>query len=166
MIDEVVAYVRGEVRDWLEVADSEVIADGARALSSRDIAPGARITLLSAEPEAHYGSPELTSRRRQDAQTLVRLNLLLLISFEFESYETSLRHLSNTIRLFYERPVLSADHASSTNPFPADLGSLRVTQLSVGADFAALRNLWAAMGAPHSPSAVLRIEGLELQRTP
>ena len=124
MIHEALAYIRRELRDRLPVADSEVMIESARALAGQNNNLGAYITLVNVEEEPTLRNLPTVERiggalLRQEPP--VHLNLYLLFSFEFQTYETSLLHLSNTIGLFQEKRVYTAANASAGNPLPADV---------------------------------------------
>lgn len=167
MINDAMSYVRRELRDHLGVADEEVMIESARVLASADNAQGAYITLINLEEEPSLRNMPAVTRvgsvleRREPP---VHLNLYLLFSFEFMSYEASLLHLSNTIGLFQSKRVYRADNASAGNPFPAGLEKLVFEMHNMS--FEALNNLWGVMGGAYFPSVIYRVRLVRIQAAP
>ena len=164
MIHEALAYIRRELRDRLPVADAEVMIESARVLSGQNNAEGAYITLVNVEEEPalrNLPSVERLGGALLRQEPPVHLNLYLLFSFEFQTYETSLLHLSNTIGLFQEKRVYTADNAAPGNPFPAGLEKL-IFELH-NMNFEGLNNLWGVMGGAYYPSAVYRMRMVRIQ---
>jgi len=164
MIHEALAYVRRELRDRLPVADAEVMIESARVLANQNNAQGAYITLVNVEEEPALRNLPTVERiggvlQRQEPP--IHLNIYLLFSFEFQTYETSLLHLSNTIGLFQEKRVYTAATASVTNPFPAGLEKL-IFELH-NTNFEALNNLWGVMGGAYFPSVIYKVRMVRIQ---
>ena len=158
MIHETLEYIRREIRDRLPIADAEVMIESAHALSSQNNAKGAYITLVNVEEEPVHRN--LPSVNRVGGAVLqegapIRLNIYLLFSFDFQTYGTSLLHLSNTIGLFQDRPFYAAADGSPGNPFPPELEKLIFELYSM--DFEALNNLWGVMGGAYFPSVVYKV---------
>lgn len=164
MIDEALSYIRKELHDRLSVADAEVMIESARVLSGQNNAQGAYITLVNVEEEStlrNLPNVERIGGALQRQEPPVHLNLYLLFSFEFQTYETSLLHLSNTIGLFQEKRVYTAANASNTNPFPAGLEKL-IFELH-NMNFEALNNLWSVMGGAYFPSVIYKVRMVRIQ---
>lgn len=164
MIHEALGYIRRELHDRLPVADAEVMIESARVLASQNNAQGAYITLVNVEEEPALRNLPAVERiggvlQRQEPP--VHLNIYLLFSFEFQTYETSLLHLSNTIGLFQEKRVYTAGTASATNPFPAGLEKL-IFELH-NTNFEALNNLWGVMGGAYFPSVIYKVRMVRIQ---
>lgn len=164
MIHEALAYIRRELRDRLPVADSEVMIESARALAGQNNNLGAYITLVNVEEEPTLRNLPAVERiggalLRQEPP--VHLNLYLLFSFEFQTYETSLLHLSNTIGLFQEKRVYTAANASAGNPLPGGLEKL-IFELH-NMNFEALNNLWGVMGGAYFPSVIYKVRMVRIQ---
>lgn len=164
MINEALSYIRRELRDHLSVADDQVMIESARTLSQNDNDEGAYITLVNIEEEPalrNLPNVERVGMALQRREPPVHLNLYVLFSFEFMTYETSLLHLSNTIGLFQEKRVHRADNASVGNPFPNGLEKL-IFELH-NMDFEALNNLWGVMGGAYFPSVVYKLRMIRIQ---
>lgn len=164
MIHEVLAYIRRELRDRLPVADAEVMIESARVLSSETNDEGAYITLVNVEEEPALRNQPSVERLggallRQEPP--VHLNLYLLFSFEFQTYETSLLHLSNTIGLFQEKRFYTAGNADPGNPFPVGLEKL-IFELN-NMSFEALNNLWGVLGGAYFPSVIYKVRMVRIQ---
>lgn len=164
MINEALGYIRRELRDRLPVADAQVMIQSARVLANGDNAEGAYITLVNVEEEPalrNLPSVERVGAVLQRREPAVHLNLYLLFSFEFMTYETSLLQLSNTIGLFQQKRVYRADNAAAGNPFPAGLEKL-IFELH-NMSFEALNNLWGVMGGAYFPSVVYKMRMVRIQ---
>ena len=139
----------------------------ARVLAAADNAQGAYITLVNLEEEPalrNLPSVERVGAVLERREPPVHLNLYLLFSFEFMTYEASLLHLSNTIGLFQSKRVFRADNASAGNPFPAGLEKLIFEMHNMS--FEALNNLWGVMGGAYFPSVVYRMRMARIQAAP
>jgi hypothetical protein len=164
MIHEALSYIRVELRDRLPVSDAEVMIESARVLATQNNNQGAYITLVNVEEEPtlrNLPSVERLGGALIRREPPVHLNLYLLFSFEFQTYENSLRHLSNTIGLFQEKRVYTAENASPGNPFPAGLEKL-VFEIH-NMNFEALNNLWGVMGGAYFPSVVYKVRMVRIQ---
>ena len=138
--------------------------ESARVLSGQNNNLGAYITLVNVEEEPalrNLPTVERLGGALQRQEPPVHLNLYLLFSFEFLTYETSLLHLSNTIGLFQEKRVYSAANASAINPFPAGLEKL-IFELH-NMNFEALNNLWGVMGGAYFPSIIYKVRMVRIQ---
>ena len=164
MIHEALAYIRRELRDRLPVADAEVMIESARVLSGQNNNLGAYITLVNVEEEPSLRNLPTVERlggALQRCEPPVHLNIYLLFSFEFQTYETSLLQLSNTIGLFQEKRVYTAANASATNTFPAGIEKL-IFELH-NMNFEALNNLWGVMGGAYFPSIIYKVRMVRIQ---
>ncbi len=148
-MEEVLDYVRRELRYRLGLADEEVMLESARVLSDTFSAQGAVISLVDFRVSPHQG----TGLRRPDLLELVEL--VLLFSFRFPEYKTSLRHLYKTIRLFHERPAYTSAESHPENPFPEGIERLFFTLRPM--EFDAMNDLWGMLGGAHFPSALYNL---------
>jgi len=167
MIDDALAYIRRELRDRLPVADGEVMIESARVLAGQNNSLGAYITLVNVEEEPTLRNLPHTQRIGDTTfqrEPSVNLNLYLLFSFEFQTYETSLLHLSNTIGLFQEKRVYTTANQSGSNPFPAGFEKL-IFELH-NMNFEALNNLWGVMGGAYFPSVIYKVRMVRIQTAP
>jgi len=136
----------------------------ARVLAAADNNQGAYITLVNLEEEPalrNLPAVERVGAVLERREPPVHLNLYLLFSFEFMTYEASLLHLSNAIGLFQSKRVFRADNASAGNPFPAGLEKLIFEMHNMS--FEALNNLWGVMGGAYFPSVVYRMRMVRIQ---
>jgi len=164
MIHEALGYVRREIRTYLGVADAQVSLESARVLAGQNNIEGAYITLVNVEEEPVLRNLPNVRRVAGNLETIeppVSLNLYLLMSFEFQTYELSLLHLSNTIELFQSKRVFSAANEDAANPFPAGLEKL-IFELH-NMNFEALNNLWGVMGGAYFPSVVYKVRMVQIQ---
>jgi hypothetical protein len=149
MMEEVLDYIRRELRYRLELADEDVQLESARVLSDTFSASGVVITVVDVRVSPYQG----TGLRRPDLLEL--LELALLVSFRFPDYKTSIRNLSRTIRLFHEKSAYTAADTHPDNPFPAGLERLFFTLRPL--EFDAMNDLWGMLGGAHFPSVVYNL---------
>ena len=164
MINEVLEYVRRELRDHLGVTDGEVIIESARVISDNDLADGALITLVNIEEEpAMRNTPHVvqTAGRPMRREPSVYMNLYVQFSFDFQDYGTSLLNLSNTIALFQTNRFFSPETARPANPFPPGLG--RIVFEHHNMSFEALNNLWSVMGGSLYPCVIYKVRLVEVR---
>ncbi len=145
-MNEVLEYIRRELSYRLELPENEVLLDSAAVLSDRSETRGAVISVVNFKVSAYQGS----GLGRPDL--LDSLELFLLFSFRFRRYDTSMKHLYRTIRLFHERPTHVSLDAHPENPLPADVEKLFFTLVPV--ELENLSGLWGTLGGQMLPSAL------------
>jgi hypothetical protein len=126
-----------------------VILDNARVLSDGCDTRGAVITLVNAGVSTYRGS--VLNR----PGWLDLLELVVLFSFRFPSYKTSLMHLSRTMQLFHMKPSYTAADSHPDNPFPPGLESILFTLCPL--EFGALKDLWGMLGGAQVPSVAYNL---------
>lgn len=148
-MDATLDYLRKELRCRLQLSDEEVRLERTQALSDRSDTRGAVITLVNLKVSAYQGSglgrPEL----------LDSIEMMLLFSFRFKSYEASLAHLYRTIRLFNDKPAYTAGTTHPDNTFPAHLEKLFFTLVPL--EFDSLSALWSMHGGAYMPSVLFSV---------
>jgi hypothetical protein len=149
MMEEVLDYIRRELHYRLELADEDVMLESARVLSDTFSARGVVISLVDFRVSPHQG----TGLRRPDLLELIEL--VVLISFRFPEYKTSLRHLSRTIRLFHEKPAYTGAESHPDNPLPDGIERLYFTLRPL--EFDAMNDLWGMLGGAHFPSVLYNL---------
>lgn len=166
MIGEAVEFIRKELRKQLGVADEEVIVNSAHKLIEAENAAGAYISLINVEEETALRNLPHTTRRAGNTNYVeppVHLNLYLLFAFEFQTYESSLVHLSKTIELFQSKRWFGP--ATQTGPgaiaFPPGLKKLVFEMVNL--NFEALNNLWGVFGGCYFPSVVYKMRLVKIQ---
>ncbi len=155
MIYDVLNYIRQELRDRLQLPNDEITLQSAHVLASGSSNLGTCVTLVNIEEDVSARNRPPMSARVRQSQPSPALNLYLLFSFEYPSYETSLRHLSATIELFEEKSVYTTATAATSNPFPAGVEKLMFQLHNV--DFERLNALWGTMGRPQVPSLLYKV---------
>ena len=164
MINDALDFIRSELRDHLGVTDQEVVVESARRLSDDNNIEGAYITLINVQEETALRNLPHTERvlgQSRLREPPVHLNLYLLFAFEFQSYTTSLLHLSNTVELFQGKRFFSADNQRPGNPFPATLDRLIFDFHNMS--FEELNHLWGVMGGAYFPSVVYKVRVIEVR---
>lgn len=121
----------------------------ATVLSDRSDTRGVAIRLVNFRVSAYQGS----GLGRPDL--LDSLELLVLFSFRFWSYEDSLRHLYRTVRLFHGKPAYASADSHPENPFPENIEKLLFTLCPV--EFDTLHDLWGTLGGLMLPSALYTV---------
>lgn len=164
MINDVLEFIRRQLRDHLAVSDGEVRIENARVLAENDGADGAIISLINVEEEpALRNTPHMVQAlgRPMQREPSIFMNLYILFSFDFQDYGTSLLNLSRTIALFQNRRFFTPADGSLGNPFPE--GAARLVFEHHNMSFEALNNLWSVMGGSLFPSVIFRIRLLEIR---
>ena len=156
-MDETLDFIRRELRYRLGLADDEVTLDNARTLSRASDTRGVVITLVNVGVSTYQGSV-LKQPGWQDL-----LELVVLFSFRFPHYKTSLVHLNKTMQLLYSKPAYTAADSHPDNPFPTGLERMMFTLSPL--DFSALRDLWGMLGDAQVPSVVYNVRMVQT-RTP
>ncbi len=162
MIGHALEFIRKTVEQHLE-GSPDVVIDSARKLTKEDNA-GAVISLINVQEEtALRNTPHVERRNGQShyVEPPVYVNLYLLFAFDFQTYATSLAHLSDTLELFQSRRWFSAEIAAPGNPFPAGLEKLVVEVVNLG--FEELNNLWGVLGGTYLPSIVCKFRLVKIQ---
>ena len=101
---------------------------------------------VTANGQITYLNPEL------------KLNLYLLISANFKTYTSGLRHLSQAISFFQSRNVFTPDN---TPKLPKNIHKL-IAELHT-MSFEQQNHLWGAMGAKYLPSVMYKVRMLVVQ---
>lgn len=154
MIADAIEFIREELRAYLGVSDAQVSAGTPRTLAQHGKRSGVFISVVNTYEEA-------TLVTRPDAERPGRppqhLTIDVLIAFEFQTYASSLTHLSKTIELFQQKPVFSSgtQGAPGAIPLPAPLEKA-VFEL-VKMNFEELNHLWGVLGSAYLPSVLYRV---------
>jgi hypothetical protein len=148
-MDEILQYIRRELRYRLSLADDEVLIESASVLSDRTDTRGAVITLANFKVSAYQGQ----GLARPDL--LDSLEMLLLFSFRFRHYEDSLRRLYETLRLFHEKPTHTKNDSHPESRFPEQVEKVFFTLVPL--EIEALRDLWGMLGGLMVPSALFSV---------
>ena len=166
MIADVLDFVRRELRAYLGVADAEVIVNSARTLVDQGNPPGAYISVVNIQEETSLRNQPNVERRGGIAHYVeppVHLTLDLLFAFEFQTYATSLVHLSKTIELFQLKRWFGPTTQTGLNavPFPPTLEKLVLEMVNM--NFEELNHLWGVLGGAYFPSVVYRVRLVKVQ---
>ncbi len=164
MINEVLEYIRREVRDYLVLNDDDAIINHAHVLKEPNNDNGAYISLVNIEEEAVLKNTRHSLRINDQTiyqQPPVFLNLYLLFSFEFGNYSTSLTRLSKAIERFQSKPVFSAENETATNPLPDGLEKLIFDFHNLS--FEQLNHLWGVLGGAYFPSVLYKVRMVRIQ---
>jgi hypothetical protein len=134
MIDEALEYLRRELRNALDLDDTEVVLG--RASNATDIAgtSGVSFSLVNIEEDAtrrHSLPVQLPESAASPATPPIHLNLSLLIRFDFGNYKTSLQRLSQTIEFFQANPIFTSTLATERNPLPMKKVSVELQNLTL-----------------------------------
>jgi hypothetical protein len=155
-MDAVLDFIRRELRYRLELADQEVLLESAAVLADESDTRGAVISLVNFKVSAYQGS----GLTRPDL--LDSMELLLLFSFRFRSYQAGLQNLYKTVRLFHEKPAYTAADTHPENSFPPHVEKLFFTLHPV--ELEALNDLWGTYGGLQCPSVLFSVRMVRSQR--
>jgi hypothetical protein len=166
MIGDAIEFLRKEAVKHLQVNDDQVIINSARKLVEGDNAEGAYISVVNVEEETALRNTPHSERRQGQLKYIeppVHLNLYLLFAFEFQTYATSLVHLSKTVELFQKKRWFSKDTQSGVGAvaFPPKLEKLVVEMVNM--NFEELNNLWGVLGGAYFPSVVYKVRLVKVQ---
>jgi hypothetical protein len=166
MIGDAIEFIRKEVRKHLQLAPEEVIINSARKLVEQDNAAGAYISVVNVEEETALRNTPHAERRQGQTRYIqppVHLNLYLLFAFEFQTYATSLVHLSKTIELFQNKRWFgpATQTGQGAIPFPPSLEKLVFEMVNM--NFEELNNLWGVLGGAYFPSVVYKVRLVKVQ---
>lgn len=89
------------------------------------------------------------------SQPAVNLNLYLLFSANFDSYDDSLNSLSKIIEFFQYRPYFTADNATG---FPVGIDRLIFDLYTLNLD--QVHHLWSMLGGKYIPSVLYKMRML------
>lgn len=160
MLSDCIEFIRKIVRDYLAVADDEVIVNSARTLIQEANKSGCYISLVNLEEEAALRNLPHNERRAgvlKSFEPPVHLNLYLLFAFEFQKYPTSITHLSKLIELFQQHRFFDAGTQSGPGAVAFPAGADRMIFEMVNMNFEALNNLWGILGGSHFPSVIYKV---------
>ncbi len=164
MIDDAIEYVRQEIRDYLGLANQEVIADHIPVLKETANAQGVFLSLVNLEEETILRNTSHVTRQIDAIrykQPPVFLNLYLLFAFRFQAYSTSLMNLAKAIELFQSKPVLSPATAAAGLTFPATLEKLIFDFHNLNLE--QLNYLWSMLGGAYLPSVLYKVRLVKVQ---
>lgn len=134
VIDEVLEYLRRELRNALDLDDTEVVLG--RGSSSTEIAgaSGVSFSLVNIEEDAtfrHSVPGELPEGTAPPEAPPIHLNLSLLIAFDLGSYKVSLQRLSQAIEFFKANPIFTSARATDRNPLPMSRVTVEMQNLTL-----------------------------------
>lgn len=159
MIGDTLNYIRLEIRDHLGMQDDDISLGHLHSPRVRSNYHGIRIALVNVTEEAVLRMAPHDLRRSDAqpgyAQSLLPLNLHVVIAFDFEDYQASLNLLSETYELFHAKPIFDEAAQRPTNPFPASLQRLVFNVQNC--DLAELHHLWSVNGGALLPSLFYQV---------
>ncbi len=166
MIDAALKYIVGEIVTLPALSSGDVSLKGVDALKpDRATVLGVGVSLANVQEEAALRNTDHVVRNGTTTEYLepaVHLNLSVLIWFDFQQYETALKHLSAVVELFQHKRFCSVSNESPANPFPPELDRLLFELHSIG--FEQLSYLWGVAGGVYLPSVLYRVRLVRLQR--
>jgi hypothetical protein len=165
MIDETLQYIRKEVKNFLGLDDTEVIAGHIHRLKEENNVHGVVISLINLEEETtlrNTGHHIKQNEKVHYQEPPIFLNLYLLFVFNFESYDSSLLRLSQTIELFQYKRKFASENATPGNPFPAALEKLIFDFCNL--NFEQLNHTWSILGGAYFPSVLYKVRLVKVQR--
>ncbi|HFA49701.1 MAG TPA: DUF4255 domain-containing protein [Bacteroidetes bacterium] len=165
MIDEVLDYIRREVRDYLGIGNTEAMLVALHNMKDDNNSPGVYISLVNIEEETALKNASHYIRQNNQVQYKeppVFLNLYVLFAFEMADYAASLQALSSTIELFQGKRVYSPANENPGNPFPANLEKLVFDFHNLNLE--QLNHLWGIQGGAYFPCAMYKVRLVKVQR--
>ncbi|NIQ01951.1 MAG: DUF4255 domain-containing protein [Nitrospinaceae bacterium] len=163
MIHEAIEYIRKEIREHLDILDTEIIVDHPHALKEQNHQNAIFLSLVNLQEETSLKNSPFTVRinnQTHSKEPPIHLNLFILFSFAFSDYKTSLERLSQTMGFFQRKKFFDGSNAAV--PFPAGLKKLIFDLFSL--DFERLSYLWGIQGGNYFPSIVYKVRLIEIQQ--
>ena len=165
MISDALEYIRKELRDYLSIDDSVASVGHLHTLSSKDVNPGLRISLINVGEEPTLRNTSHVKRTQaglsEYQEPAIYLNCHVMIAFDFESYETNLIRLSKAIELFQSKRFFDYSNQTVINPFPLSLERLVFDMCTV--EFEQLNHIWGVAGGSYFPSVLYKVRLLKIQ---
>ena len=165
MINDAIEFTRKEIRDYLRVSDTDIIAGNIHVLKDNANQLGVYLSLINLEEECTLKNTSHYVRRNGNVEYQeppVYLNAYLLCVSNFENYDMSLLRLSQTIKLFQGKHVFSSENQTATNPFPASLEKLIFDFYNL--NFEQLNHLWGVLGGTYLPAVLYKVRMIKVQR--
>jgi hypothetical protein len=164
MIDDILNYIRAELIEDLGLDNGDVHMGHIYHLKENNT-DGLYLSLVNLEEEITLRNTSHVLKQNNGIryqEPPVFLNLYLLFSFRFSSYETSMLRLSQTVELFQNKRVFEASNATDANPFPSALEKLifDFTNLNIEQ----LNHLWGVLGGAYLPSVLYKVRMVKIQR--
>jgi hypothetical protein len=164
MIKDATEYIMKELKEFIPLTDGDLLPGHIHELKENNTVHGIYISLVNLEEEKtlvnepHYVREKGLTRYKEPP---LYLNLYLLFAFNFQDYGTSLRRLSETVKLFQSKRVFSAENQTATNPFPKTLEKIIFDIYNL--DFEKLNHLWGVLGCAYFPSVLYKVRLLKVQ---
>jgi hypothetical protein len=159
MIDKVLYFLRSELVNKLALADNLVSVGHLHGLSSSELNPGLRMSLVNLTQENTMRNMAHTKRdasgRSQYIPVPVHLNLFVMFAFDFGDYETDMIRLSQTLEFFQDKAFFDANSQPTDRPFPNDLSRLTLDLHSL--EIEKLNHLWGMLGGTYFPSLLYQV---------
>ena len=126
------------------------------------------VTLLKLEEEAtmknspHY---KLTNSKTEYKNPPVHLNLFLLISANYQSYDKALRNIAKIIEFFQSKKVFTSTNTvyNRSNVSIDELDQFRFNLDLYTPTFEELNNIWGTMGGKQMPSVLYKVQLIQIE---
>jgi len=171
MIDKVFEVLKKEVYNYLlrlpelNVTSETIVHttpiikfDGSIAVPDNSLG----LTLVNVEEERVVKSQKsvtiATDRQVSHINPEIKLNLYMLITANFNNYNTGLGFLSGAIRFFQSKNVFTHENTPDLHP---DIEKLIAELYSL--NFEQQNHLWSSLGAKYLPSVMYRLRMITIQ---
>jgi hypothetical protein len=170
MIDKGLEIIKTELENYLNLLPelnlqdvsfvlSHIVApDGKLATEDKSIV----ITLVNVEEERMAKSQNAVSVSSNGNVSLVnpeiKLNLFILISTNFQNYDTGIQYLSAVVRCFQANNVFTKEKVPAMDPAIQKL----IVELYT-LNFEQQNHLWGSLGAKYMPSVLYRVRLITIQ---
>lgn len=127
------------------------------------------LTLVNVEEETtmkNTPSVKVVNGKSEYFNPPVNLNLFLLVSANCSSYDISLNSISRTIAFFQGKKIFTSSNTvyNRTNPSIQPLDEFKFVIDLYTPGFETLNNIWGMLGGRQLPSAMYKIQILEISR--
>lgn len=145
--------------EWGNIAQLELLGPNDDTLEDRIV-----LTLVNLEEEKTLRNGQSTTTTSQGKIVHlppIHLNLYLLFSMRFSSYDAALKNLSNVLLFFQQRPVFDVANTPGMPPGVEKLVFDLVTM-----SFEQQNQLWVILGSKHYPSALYKMRLVQVLELP
>lgn len=171
MIDKGLEVIKGTLENYLKLLPELNLTSGDFIVLSHVVKPNGTlavqdnslaITLVNVEEERILKSQNtvsiLPNGNVSKVNPEIKLNLFILVSANYQNYNTALQYLSAVVRCFQSNNVFTKEKVPGMDP---SIEKLLVELYTL--NFEQQNHLWGALGAKYMPSVLYRVRLITIQ---
>ncbi|MCH7772326.1 MAG: DUF4255 domain-containing protein [Bacteroidetes bacterium] len=171
MIDKGLEVIKGTLENYLKLLPELNLTSGDFIVLSHVVKPNGTlavqdnslaITLVNVEEERILKSQNtvsiLPNGNVSKVNPEIKLNLFILVSANYQNYNTALQYLSAVVRCFQANNVFTKEKVPGMDP---SIEKLLVELYTL--NFEQQNHLWGALGAKYMPSVLYRVRLITIQ---